>query len=98
MFPTSSLVFSPTGRSPEIKSARTTIFLLNFLTSAHRIRFETNNGTRRRWCCTDAPLVKTRRGELVLDIDEVHMPRLLSVNVGLPADVMWSGKTVRTGI
>jgi ferredoxin-NADP reductase/MOSC domain-containing protein YiiM len=26
------------------------------------------------------------------------MPRLLSVNVGLPRDVTWSGKTVRTGI
>jgi ferredoxin-NADP reductase/MOSC domain-containing protein YiiM len=31
-------------------------------------------------------------------IDEVHMRRLLSVNVGLPRDVTWSGKTVRTGI
>ena len=26
------------------------------------------------------------------------MPRLLSVNVGLPRDVTWSGRTVRTGI
>src|SRR5918911_1958680 len=26
------------------------------------------------------------------------MPRLLSVNVGLPRDVTWSGKTVHTGI
>ncbi|HET9284001.1 MAG TPA: MOSC and FAD-binding oxidoreductase domain-containing protein [Candidatus Angelobacter sp.] len=26
------------------------------------------------------------------------MPRLLSVNVGLPRDVTWNGKTVRTGI
>ena len=26
------------------------------------------------------------------------MPRLLSVNVGLPRDVKWNGKTVRTGI
>lgn len=26
------------------------------------------------------------------------MPRLLSVNVGLPRDVSWNGKTVRTGI
>jgi len=43
--PTSSLAFSPTERSPEIKLVRTTIFLLNFLTSAHRIRSETNNGT-----------------------------------------------------
>jgi len=32
------------------------------------------------------------------DIDEVYMPRLLSVNVGLPRDVTWNGKTVRTGI
>ena len=26
------------------------------------------------------------------------MPRLLSVNVGLPRDVTWNGKTVRTAI
>jgi ferredoxin-NADP reductase/MOSC domain-containing protein YiiM len=26
------------------------------------------------------------------------MPRLLSVNVGLPCDVMWNGKTVRTSV
>jgi len=26
------------------------------------------------------------------------MPQLLSVNVGLPRDVTWNGKTVRTGI
>jgi NAD(P)-dependent dehydrogenase (short-subunit alcohol dehydrogenase family) len=31
-----------------------------------------------------------------LDFDEVRMPRLLSVNVGLPRDVTWNGKTVRT--
>jgi hypothetical protein len=31
-----------------------------------------------------------------LNFDEVHMPRLLSVNVGLPRDVTWNGKTVRT--
>jgi ferredoxin-NADP reductase/MOSC domain-containing protein YiiM len=30
--------------------------------------------------------------------DEVHMPRLLSVNVGLPRDVTWNGKTVRTSV
>ena len=30
--------------------------------------------------------------------DEVGMPRLLSVNVGLPRDVTWNGKTVRTAI
>src|ERR1700674_4556615 len=34
----------------------------------------------------------------MLDFDEVRMPRLLSVNVGLPRDVTWSGKSVRTGI
>jgi peroxiredoxin len=33
-----------------------------------------------------------------LDFDEVRMPRLLSVNVGLPRDVTWNGKTVRTSI
>ena len=33
-----------------------------------------------------------------LDFDEVAMPRLLSVNVGLPRDVTWNGKTVRTAI
>src|SRR5579863_7893065 len=32
------------------------------------------------------------------DFDEVAMPRLLSVNVGLPRDVTWNGKTVRTAI
>ncbi len=31
-------------------------------------------------------------------VDEVRMPRLLSVNVGLPHDVTWNGKTVRTAI
>ena len=34
----------------------------------------------------------------VLDFNEVRMPRLLSVNVGLPQDVAWNGKVVRTGI
>src|SRR5579862_8595937 len=33
-----------------------------------------------------------------LEFDEVGMPRLLSVNVGLPRDVTWNGKTVRTAI
>ena len=33
-----------------------------------------------------------------LDFDEVAMPRLLSVNVGLPRDVTWNGKTVRTAV
>ncbi len=32
------------------------------------------------------------------DFDEVRMPRLLSVNVGLPRDVTWNGKTVRTAV
>jgi ferredoxin-NADP reductase/MOSC domain-containing protein YiiM len=41
---------------------------------------------------------KKRTPKQAPDIDEVHMPRLLSVNVGLPRDVTWSGKTVRTGI
>jgi ferredoxin-NADP reductase/MOSC domain-containing protein YiiM len=44
-----------------------------------------------------------RRNEMkkfcpTLDFDEVRMPRLLSVNVGLPRDVTWNGKTVRTAI
>ena len=43
---TSSLAFSPTERSPEIKLVRTTIFLLNFLTSAHRIDPRQITGTR----------------------------------------------------
>src|SRR5580698_4684140 len=33
-----------------------------------------------------------------VDFDEVRMPRLLSVNVGLPRDVTWNGKTVRTSV
>jgi ferredoxin-NADP reductase/MOSC domain-containing protein YiiM len=33
-----------------------------------------------------------------LDFDEVRMLRLLSVNVGLPRDVTWNGKTVRTSV
>jgi ferredoxin-NADP reductase/MOSC domain-containing protein YiiM len=33
-----------------------------------------------------------------MDFDEVAMPRLLSVNVGLPRDVTWNGKTVRTSV
>jgi MOSC domain-containing protein YiiM len=34
----------------------------------------------------------------MLDFDEVRMPRLLSVNVGLPRDVTWNGQTVRTSV
>jgi ferredoxin-NADP reductase/MOSC domain-containing protein YiiM len=33
-----------------------------------------------------------------LEFDEVRMSRLLSVNVGLPRDVTWNGKTVRTSV
>jgi ferredoxin-NADP reductase/MOSC domain-containing protein YiiM len=33
-----------------------------------------------------------------MDFDEVHMARLLSVNVGLPREVTWNGKTVRTSV
>ena len=33
-----------------------------------------------------------------LDFDEVRMPRLLSVNVGLPRHVMWNAETVRTAV
>ncbi len=32
------------------------------------------------------------------ELDEVRMPRLLSVNVGLPRDLTWNGKTVRTAV
>jgi ferredoxin-NADP reductase/MOSC domain-containing protein YiiM len=40
-----------------------------------------------------------RRIEInTLDFDEVRMSRLLSVNVGLPRDVTWNGKSVRTAI
>ncbi len=33
-----------------------------------------------------------------LGFDEIRMPKLLSVNVGLPRDVTWNGKTVRTSV
>jgi ferredoxin-NADP reductase/MOSC domain-containing protein YiiM len=33
-----------------------------------------------------------------LDLDEIRMPKLLSVNVGLPRNVTWNGKTVRTSV
>jgi ferredoxin len=39
---------------------------------------------------------KQKDSNQTLDFDEVRMPRLLSVNVGLPRDVTWNGKTVRT--
>jgi ferredoxin-NADP reductase/MOSC domain-containing protein YiiM len=41
---------------------------------------------------------KQRDSNQTLDFDEVRMPRLLSVNVGLPRDVTWNGKTVRTAV
>jgi ferredoxin-NADP reductase/MOSC domain-containing protein YiiM len=43
-------------------------------------------------------LVKNKDANHPLDFDEVRMPRLLSVNVGLPRDVTWNGKTVRTSV
>src|SRR6202140_4441419 len=41
---------------------------------------------------------KQKDSNQTLDSDEVRMPRLLSVNVGLPRDVTWNGKTVRTSV
>src|ERR1700688_1360525 len=41
---------------------------------------------------------KQKDSNQTLDFDEVCMPRLLSVNVGLPRDVTWNGKTVRTSV
>src|ERR1700722_9062660 len=44
-------------------------------------------------------VVKEQKGsKQTLDFDEVRMPRLLSVNVGLPREVTWKGKTVRTAV
>ena len=34
----------------------------------------------------------------MLDCDHIPMPKLLSVNLGLPRDVTWNGKTVRTAV
>jgi ferredoxin-NADP reductase/MOSC domain-containing protein YiiM len=45
-----------------------------------------------RVCC------KIKELEQTLDFAEIRMPRLLSVNVGLPRDVTWNGKTVRTSV
>ena len=39
------------------------------------------------WCCWAGSL-----------ISEVSMPKLLSVNVGLPQEIAWQGKTVRTAV
>jgi ferredoxin-NADP reductase/MOSC domain-containing protein YiiM len=44
-----------------------------------------------------APLVKNKK-ILTPDFNEVPMPRLLSVNVGLPREVTWNGKTLRTSV
>jgi ferredoxin-NADP reductase/MOSC domain-containing protein YiiM/ferredoxin len=43
-------------------------------------------------------ITRSFQPRVTLDFDQVQMPRLLSVNVGLPRDVTWSGKTVRTAI
>lgn len=40
----------------------------------------------------------TRRIGSHLRVEETVMARLLSVNVGLPRDLAWQGKTVHTGI
>src|SRR5208282_4258088 len=37
-------------------------------------------------------------GDTAVVSDEEKMARLLSVNVGLPRDIPWQGKTVHTGI
>lgn len=42
--------------------------------------------------------VKTETSNPLPDSNDIRMPRLLSVNVGLPRDVIWNGKTVRTAI
>src|SRR6201987_3515658 len=41
---------------------------------------------------------KQKNSVQILGLDEVRMPKLLSVNVGLPRDVTWNGKTVRTSV
>jgi ferredoxin-NADP reductase/MOSC domain-containing protein YiiM len=45
-----------------------------------------------------ARCIEIKDASHTLDFDEVRMPRLLSVNVGLPRDVTWNGKTVRTSV
>src|ERR1035438_4355573 len=55
--------------------------------------------TPRGWRRSGSSLVKNNKdSNQTLDFDEVGMPRLLSVNVGLPRDVRWNGKTVRTAV
>jgi len=41
---------------------------------------------------------RCKNSNQTLEVDEIQMPRLLSVNVGLPRDVTWNGKSVRTAI
>ena len=41
---------------------------------------------------------KQKNSAQILGLDEVRMPKLLSVNVGLPRDVTWKSKTVRTSV
>ncbi len=41
---------------------------------------------------------KQKDSNQTLNPDEARMPRLLSVNVGLPRDQTWNGKTVRTSV
>jgi len=41
---------------------------------------------------------KQKNAVQILDLDEVRVPKLHSVNVGLPRDVTWNGKTVRTSV
>ena len=41
---------------------------------------------------------KQKNSAQLLDLDEVRMPKLLSVNVGPPRDVTWKSKTVRTSV
>jgi hypothetical protein len=50
----------------------------------------------RGWCGSRSSLVAA--GNQTLDFDEVRTPRLLSVNVGLPRDGTWTGKSARTAI
>jgi MOSC domain-containing protein YiiM len=51
------------------------------------------------WTALARPVAgKAETSSRMLDSKDIHMPRLLSVNVGLPRDVTWNGKTVRTAI
>src|ERR1700691_4316913 len=48
--------------------------------------------------CTEITIIIIKDASHTLDFDKVRMPRLLSVNVGLPRDLTWNGKTVRTAV